>query len=69
MSTNVWGTDKSLIDSGEFCPDCERETKPSGAYQHYTNCPRYVTTGLMPNVDYCERCEYAHDYCKCGDDV
>lgn len=34
--TNVWGTDKSLIDSEEFCVECEREIP-----FHYNNCPLY----------------------------
>lgn len=35
-SVNVWGTPKELINSDEFCPECERAV-PS----HYANCPLY----------------------------
>lgn len=33
-NVNMWGTDKRLIDSEEFCPDCEREVP-----FHYEGCP------------------------------
>ena len=35
-TVNVWGTKKELIDSDEFCPECEREVP-----RHYDNCPLY----------------------------
>jgi len=41
MAANVWGTDPDDIDADAFCPDCERENAPSGARQHYSNCPQH----------------------------
>lgn len=34
---NVWGTDRSMINEDEYCPDCERAVPC-----HYNNCPRRV---------------------------
>jgi hypothetical protein len=36
QDVNIWGTKRDLIDSDEFCQECEREVP-----FHYDSCPLY----------------------------